>query len=143
MGTSNKERGDLFAALVGKYLAQQKYVLSSEYAVNVGLNSKSKKMHRFDHGNGEMLVECKFFDRTESGNAPSAKISTLNEAMMYFHSAPSSYRKLLFLPKTEKSGIRISETFAEYYVRLHMHFIPDQVEIWELHEMNLQARRVA
>ena len=81
-----------------------------------------------------MLVECKYYGWTEGGNNPSAKISIVNEAMTYFFSVPGPFRKLLFLPKTQKKGVRSPETFLEYYVRLYKHFIPDDVEIWEFDE---------
>ena len=129
---SNVTRGQDFAAAVGRYLTELGLELEPEYPARVGIGSKSIKDHRFDFGNADVLVECKCYGWTQGGNNPSAKISTLNEAMMYFHSTPAHYRKMLFLPKTVKNGARIPETFAEYYVRLHGHFIPASVEVWEL-----------
>jgi hypothetical protein len=139
---SNRERGDLFANHVGQYLARQEIAVEPEYSIPVGLNSRKKKDHRFDFGNADLLVECKFYDWTEGGNNPSAKISTLNEAMMYFHSTPTTYRKMLFVSATEKKGVRAPETFAEYDVRLHGHFIPDKVEVWELNVETLSAKQI-
>ena len=139
---SNKERGDRFAKRVGEYLAKQGYSLEPEYTVDVGLNSLRKKPHRFDFGNESVLVECKFYDWTSGGNNPSAKISTLNEAMMYLFCAPSSYQKMVFVSETDKKGVRNPETFAEYYVRLHGHFIPDDVEFYELNGETLEARKI-
>jgi hypothetical protein len=139
---SNRERGDRFAEQVGKYLSQLGILVKSEYSVSVGLNSQNRKAHRFDFGNNDLLVECKFYDWTEGGNNPSAKVSTLNEAMMYFHSTPTTYRKMLFVPETSKKGVRKPETFAEYYVRLHCHFIPEAVEVWELNTDTLKARKI-
>jgi hypothetical protein len=139
---SNRERGDRFAKHVGQYLELQGFAVEPEFSVPVGLNSRNKKDHRFDFGNAGLLVECKFYDWTAGGNNPSAKISTLNEAMMYFHSTPITFRKMLFVSATEKKGVRTPETFAEYYVRLHKHFIPDAVEVWELNIETLNARQV-
>ncbi len=140
---SNRERDDLFARRVGEYLSKQGHVVRAEYSVDVGLNSRHKRAHRFDHGNESLLVECKFYDWTEGGNNPAAKISTLNEAMMYFHCAPATYRTMTFISKTQKKGVRRPKTFAEYYVRLNRHFIPDDVEIWEFDEGLLTARQVS
>jgi hypothetical protein len=39
---------------------------------------------------------------------------------------------MLFDSATEKKGARNPETFAEYYIRLHAHFIPDDDDVWEL-----------
>lgn len=139
---SNRERGDQFAILVGQYLSRKGHKVEPGYSIDVGLNSRRKKAHRFDFGSDTLLVECKFYDWTAGGNNPSAKISTLNEAMMYFHSSPSQYRKMVFVPATWKKGTQNSETFAEYYVRLHGHFIPDDVEVWELNNEELSARRI-
>lgn len=139
---SNWERGNQFARRVGEYLAREGYSVEPEYAVDVGLNSRRKKAHRFDYGSDSLLVECKYYGWTAGGNNPSAKISTLNEAMMYFHTAPKSYRKMVFISATEKKGVRNPETFAEYYVRLHGHFIPDDVEVVELGSDNLSVRRL-
>ena len=129
---SNVRRGTEFAAAVGKHLAGTGLALIPEFVARVGIGSKATKDHRFDFGNAAVLVECKCYGWTESGKNPSAKISTLNEAMMYFHSTPGSFRKMLFLLRTEKKGLRNPQTFAEYYVRLHGHFIPALVEVWEL-----------
>ena len=139
---SNRERGDWFANRVGEYLTKEGYSVEPEYAVEVGLNSRRKKAHRFDYGNDSLLVECKYYDWTKGGHNPSAKISTLNEAMMYFHTTPKSYRKMVFISATDKKGVRNPETFAEYYVRLHGHFIPDDVEIWEMNSDDLSVTRL-
>jgi len=141
--TSNRERGDVFAKRVGEYLSKQGHSVHPEYPIDVGLSSRRKKAHRFDYGSESLLVECKNYDRTEGGNKPSAKISTLNEAMMFFHSAPAKYRKMVFISRTEKKGVRQPETFAEYYVRLNGHFIPDDVEVWEFDDGLLTARRIS
>jgi hypothetical protein len=139
---NNVERGEEFALAVGEFLASQGVAVSPEYSVTVGIGSKATKMHRFDFGSSTILVECKCYGWTEGGNNPSAKVSTLNEAMMFFHSTPPTFRKMLFLPKTSKKGARNPETFAEYYVRLHGHFIPAAVEIWELDPATKTARKV-
>ena len=139
---SSHIRGNEFEKRVGQYLFLHGYVVQTKFRVEVGLNSSYKKEHKFDFGNQELIVECKSYDWTESNNVPSAKISILNEAMMYFHAAPKYYRKMLFIGATRQSNARISETVAEYYVRLHRHFIPDDAEIWELNEDTLEARQL-
>jgi hypothetical protein len=140
---SNRERGDVFARRVGEYLSKRGHVVRPEYPVDVGFNSRHKRAHRFDYGNESLLVECQFYDWTEGGNNPSAKISTLNESMMFFYSAPATYKKMVFISKTEKKGVRQPETFGEYYVRLNKHFIPDGVEVWEFDASLLTARQIS
>lgn len=100
-----------------------------EYSIEIGLPNRPSRAHKFDFGNETTLVECKDYDWTKGGNNPSAKISALNESMLHFIAAPSSFRKMLFLAETER---RRSDTLAEYYVRQKDHLIPDDVEIWEL-----------
>jgi hypothetical protein len=139
---SNVERGEEFASAVGRYLSGMCLKLQPEYSVPVGIGSKATKDHRFDFGSSEILVECKCYGWTEGGNSPSAKNSMLNEAMIYFHSTPGTFRKMIFLPKTVKAGVRNPETFAEYYVRLHGHFIPASVEVWELDVQGGHARKI-
>ncbi len=129
---NNFSRGHEFASAVGKCLAGMGLKVEPEYSVQVGVGSNVTRGHRFDFGSPAVLVECKCSDWTDGGNNPSTKISTLNEAIRYFHSTPEKFRKMLFLPKTSKAGALNVETFAEYYVRLHGHFIPTSVEIWEL-----------
>lgn len=82
---SNKEKNDAFTQKVAEYLKNQGVTLTSEYRVDVGLSSKNKKQHAFDLGNSEVLIECKYYDWTEGDNNPNAKISTLNEAMLYLY----------------------------------------------------------
>ena len=138
---SNKEKGDAFTQKVAEYLKNQGVKLTSEYRVDVGLNSKYKKQHAFDLGNSEVLIECKYYDWTESDNNPSAKISTLNEAMLYLYTAPTCFKKKVFVKQTSKKGKRQPETLVEYYARLYKHFIPDDVEVWEFNDETQNAEK--
>ena len=142
MDMSNREKGDAFARRVGPYLERKGYRVKPGYSVEIGLWNLRKKAHRFDYGSKSLLVECKFCDWTAGGNNPSAKISTLNESMIYFHAAPSSFRKMAFISKTGKKGIRNPETFAEHYVRLYGHLVPDDVEVWEFDAKSLVAKQL-
>lgn len=47
--------------------------------------------------------------------------------MYYFHLAPATYRKILFVLKHSRREV----TLASYYLRTHGHMVPDGVEIWE------------
>lgn len=118
---NNRENGYGFAKLVGDYLIRLGHAVEPEYSIGIGLNSHYKKAHAFDFGNDNLLVECKYYSWTSGGNNPSAKIATLNEAMMYFHSAPANYSKMLFLAKTIKKGVRRSETLGEHSPRPDVH----------------------
>jgi hypothetical protein len=139
---NNKTRGNDFAKCVQQYLSLCGHVVQAEYSVEVGLNIRKKKLHKFDFGNDELIVECKSYDWTRGNNAPSAKMSILNEAMLYFLSAPQHYKKMLFIAKTRQKTTQNPETLAEYYVRLHGHFIPNNTEIWEFDKDTFKAKKI-
>ena len=139
--STNRQRGDDFSESVGHYLNRGGIAVHREYEVEVSINSLLKKPHKFDWGNDTILVECKTYTRTKSGKNPSAKLSTANEALLYFMAAPKSYRKMLFMSETERFG-RLKETLAENYVRRYGHFIPNDVEVHEFDKHNLSARRI-
>ena len=136
------KKGKEFAQTVARHLSEQGIAVEAEYAVEVGLSSQEPKMHRFDFGNDRVIVECKNYQWTKGGNSPSAKISTLNEAMLFLHAASSNFRKMVFLSRTDKNTGRKPETFAEYYWRRHSHLVPDDVELWELDPASMRARRL-
>ncbi|HWM46188.1 MAG TPA: hypothetical protein VNR11_04665 [Xanthobacteraceae bacterium] len=58
---------------------------------------------------------------------PSAKMTVWNEAMYYFHVAPPSYRKILFVLK----HFRKEQSLAAYCLKTHGHLVPADVELWE------------
>ena len=135
---TNVEKGRLFTSAVHDHLKSKEYCLDREFRVEVGINhDHNPKYHKFDLGNNSLLVECKSYSWTKGRNAPSAKFSTANEALLYFIAAPKPFRKMLFLQKTDKMSNRNAveggeETIAEQYVRKYKHFFPDKLEVWEL-----------
>lgn len=106
--------------------------------VNLGV-SERKKFHRFDLGSTApaTIVECKSHTWTQGGKMPSAKMTVWNEAMYYFHLAPSHFRKIMFLLKHDRAG----SSLATYYLKPHGHLVPDDVEFWEYEEGNTGNRR--
>lgn len=60
---------------------------------------------------------------------PSAKVTVWNEAMYYFHLAPTHYRKILFVLDARHS--RQGQSLAEFYLRTSGHLIPPKVTIDE------------
>ena len=71
---------------------------------------------------------CLLSTWTGGGNAPSAKLSVWNEAMLYFMVAPPHYRKIL-VALDDRRGL---ELLAAHYVKRFAHLVPTGVEIWEL-----------
>ena len=82
--------------------------------------------------NEKILVECKSHTWTESGNVPSAKMTTWDQAMYLFYAAPTGYRKISFVLKDY--SLKRQETLVEYYIRTKSHLIPNDVEICEFDE---------
>jgi hypothetical protein len=125
----NSGVGRLFEKEIQELFFKQNIVLKQGFAVPVGVCER-KKLHKFDLGSEEprILIECKSHKWTLGGNTPSAKMTVWNEAMYYFHVAPSKYRKILFVLKHDRAG----QSLAAYYLRTYGHLVPDGVEVWEL-----------
>jgi len=87
---SNAHVGRDFESVAKEIFWQQGILLDSNYSVPVGV-ADEKKIRHFDLGSDEppILVECKSHRWTSGTNIPSAKITVWNEAMYYFHLAPS------------------------------------------------------
>ena len=96
MGNADNPTGAKFEAAVQAFFRSKGLDLHRDYSVDVGAGS-THKSRKFDLGSGKpaTLVECKSHTWTEGGNAPSAKLSVWNEAMLYFLVAPPSHRKIL------------------------------------------------
>ena len=131
----NNEKGILFEKQV-KELFEREYdvKLEAEYPLEIGF--KSLKSHKFDFGNSKILLECKDYSWTSGNNIPSAKICHLKEVMLYFHLAPKNYKKILILNRNIR-GIN-GESVGEYFIRLNKAFIPEDVEIFEIENENIE-----
>ena len=134
----NPIKGAEFEKRCFAFFAQNGIELQRPFRVSVGVNGY-KKEHKFDLGseNSKVVVECKCHTWTSGNNAPSAKMSTWNEAMYYFQICPPGYRKIFFVLRSVKDG----QTLSEYYIRRHKELIPDDVEIWE-YDTNLEKAEV-
>ena len=99
-----------------------------EEAVLVG---RPAKEHRFDlvSEDSKIVIECKCYTWTNGNNVPSAKMSTLNEAVLYMRSLPEGTRKILAIKKDVRTSN--SETLASYYCRIYGHLLED-ISIWEI-----------
>lgn len=137
---SNSHVGKDFEAKAQAFFSAQGIVLKPDIPLGVGIEGRSK-VHIFDLGclDQKVIVECKSHTWTESGNVPSAKITTWNQAMYFFYAAPNGFRKIFFALKDYSKKRR--ETLVDYYLRLHDHLIPVDVEFWEYDEETHQATR--
>jgi hypothetical protein len=128
---SNAHVGRDFERAVASYLGD---TLQSSFSLDIGFTKL--KSHRFDLGCAEkkVIVECKSHTWTAGGNVPSAKLTTWDQAMLYFSLAPDCYRKIFAVKHDVRNKSGNAESLADYYIRTHGHVIPGGVEIWELDE---------
>ena len=138
---SNAHVGADFESAARKFFERDGLTLRSNFDVLIGAHDH-KKHRRFDLGaeTPPTIIECKSHKWTAGSNIPSAKLTVWNESMYYFHLAPSSFRKILFVLKDrdERRGLSL----AEYYVKNYGHLIPRLVEIWEYDSAISSASRI-
>ena len=81
------------------------------------------KDHKFDIVNLEkrIVIECKCYAWTETGNVPSAKMGFANEAAFYLSFLPDTYEKYIVMLKSHHT--RHQESLAEYYYRMNNHLL--------------------
>ncbi|HXT64648.1 MAG TPA: hypothetical protein VN696_16525 [Pyrinomonadaceae bacterium] len=129
---SNSQVGADFELVALKHFAKHGVKLTRNFPVDVGISHK--KRHCFDLGSADprIIVECKSHKWTAGSNVPSAKMTVWNEAMYYFHLAPKSYRKILFVLHDRRS--KEGESLLNYYKRTYSHMIPKGVEFLEWDE---------
>lgn len=134
---NNPRIGNNFEQQVKVFFGEHELALQSKMTVLIGVGDH-KKLHNFDLGSRvpPVLVECKCHVWTEGGNAPSAKLTIWNEAMLYFALTPPGYRKLLVVQRS----VRGVETLAEYYLKCYAHLIPPDVELWEYDSVSGRGR---
>lgn len=131
--SDNPKKGKVFQQLVLK-LAEKKFAKSfvEEKAVLIG---NPEKEHRFDcvAADDSIIIECKNYSWTKGNNVPSAKMATLNEAVLYITNVNTKAKKIIAIHKdySEKK----EETLAHYYLRTYNHLLQD-IEIWEVDDKN-------
>jgi hypothetical protein len=131
---SNAHVGSAFEAKALKYFAKQGIMLQKNFPVDVGVHKTKTRLRKFDMGsaNPRILVECKSHTWTAGDRVPVAKFTAWTEAMFYFHIAPPSYRKILFVKHHRRS--RNNESLLAYYRSHFGHLIPKGVEFLEFNE---------
>lgn len=130
IGASNNVAvGREFEEAAQHFFHSEGVILAPNYSVPVGHRSFRKK--RFDLGSASprILVECKSYTWTVSGNVPCAKIRGLNEAILQFSAALRDYRKILFALRHLHPQSRVS--LISHYIKCHGHLVAPGVEIWE------------
>lgn len=96
--------------------------LKPEVEIPIG-HPKTDHAFNLANENNSIVIECKNYILTKAGNVPREKISTINEAVLYFSFLDANVRKILCLKKSVHP--KRQETFAEYYVRAYGHLLRD------------------
>lgn len=121
--SENPRVGRLFQIQVQQWFqAVRKEVYQLEVPIAIG---NPAKPHKFDLANssGKTVVECKCYTWTETGNVPSAKMRSVNEAAFYLSFLSYDVEKCIVMAKATHP--RRNETLAEYYYRINHHLLGD------------------
>lgn len=113
--SENPRRGKAFQEAVKEWFETSKqHQYELERPIPIGNPSKP---HKFDivEANGKVVIECKCYTWTESGNVPSAKMGFTNEAAFYLSFLPDTIEKIIVMSRSTHP--RRNETLAEYYYR--------------------------
>ncbi len=91
----------------------------------IPIGYSEKKEHKFDivSEDNTIVIECKCYSWTETGNVPSAKMGAANEAVFYLSFLPGTCEKYIVMNKAMHEKHSPSETLAEYYYRTNKHLL--------------------
>ena len=122
------------ANLLSKYYDKE---FIPEIALNIG---NPPKAHKFDlvSKDKSVVVECKCYSWTAGKNSPSAKLSTLNEAVLYLKLLTGFCVKVIVMTKVVHPSR--NETLAEYYMRRY-NFVLEGITLIEV-DVDNQVIRV-
>ena len=99
------------------------------------------KLHSFDIANkeGTVVVECKCYTWTETGNVPSAKMGFTNKAAFYLSFLADEVDKSIVMLRATHP--KRTETLAEYYFRTNRHLL-GKIKILEFDPNTLTMKLV-
>ena len=99
------------------------------------------KLHSFDISSLDesIVVECKCYTWTETGNIPSAKMGFTNEAAFYLSFLPDDTERMIVMLHAEHA--KRNETLAEYYFRTNRHLL-GKIKIYEFDRQTNEMRFV-
>ena len=119
--SDNPKVGKAFQLAVKEWFEQARKVpYQMEKAIPIGTPGKN---HKFDlaEATGNVVVECKCYTWTETGNVPSAKIRPINETAFFLSFLPDTMEKIIVMAKATHP--KHKETLAEYYHRSYGHLL--------------------
>ena len=109
-----------------------------EHKIAIG---RPAKLHSFDISSLDesIVVECKCYTWTETGNIPSAKMGFVNEAAFYLSFLPDDTERIIVMLHAEH--VKRRETLAEYYFRTNRHLL-GKIKIYEFDLLTKEMRFV-
>ena len=129
--SNSTKKGDGFRNLAMPFLEKElNTILKPEVEISIG---DPPTEHAFNLANEDksIVIECKNYTWTKAGNVPSAKVSTINEAVLYFSFLDAIVRKIMCIKGSVHP--KRQETLAEYYVRTYGHLLRD-ITVYEIDE---------
>ena len=117
--SDHPKNGAEFQHAVQQYFIR-KYGPGFELEIKIPIG-KPAQDHKFDIVNPEksIVIECKRYTWTATGNVPSAKMGFTNEAAFYLSFLPDTYVKYIVMLRSHHE--KRNESLAEYYFRTNMH----------------------
>ncbi len=140
--SDNATVGREFENIALSFFATEGILLERNFGVQIGAGSKHK-LRRFDLGSSSpaVLVNVSPTSGLQELTLPVPKLTVWNEAMFYFPSGSSYFRKILFVLKDHHSK-RLVSRLENIIYNYHGHLGPDGVEIWEWNEETKFAERI-
>lgn len=127
--SENPKIGKQFEEMALKWAETQfGSVFFVEKAVDIG---NPPTPHKFDLVSKDegIIIECKCYTWTESGNVPSAKLATLDEAILYMRSISRPAHKIIVMKYAWNEKKQMS--LADYFIERKGHLLGD-IAVWEL-----------
>ena len=96
--SDNPKIGAVFQKEVKDYF-EKEYGQGFELEKKIPIGKGNPKNHKFDIVNmdKQIVIECKCYTWTVTGNVPSAKLGFTNEAAFYLSFLPASFKKYIVM----------------------------------------------
>ena len=134
--SENPRVGKEFQLAVKEWF-EEAYTTSFDVERKIAIG-RPAKLHSFDISSLDesIVVECKCYTWTETGNVPSAKMGFTNEAAFYLSFLPDDTERMIVMLHAEHA--KRNETLAKYYFRTNRHLL-GKIKIYEF---NLQTKEM-
>ena len=137
--SENPRVGKEFQLAVKEWF-EEAYTAPFEIECKIAIG-RPAKLHSFDISSLDesIVVECKCYTWTETGNVPSAKMGFANEAAFYLSFLPDGTERIIVMLHAEHA--KRNETLAEYYFRTNRHLL-GKIKIYEFDLQTKEMRFV-